>query len=67
MEIKKEVKVVQYQVVMQCDVCKEGEMFAEGTALTSYPPQYPHTCTTCGNKANYGKTYPRLEQGVKYV
>ena len=31
--------------------------------LTSYPPQFPHKCSYCGNRENYTVQYPY----TKYV
>lgn len=30
-----------------------GTLKWEGAAMTSYPPQYPYTCTKCGKRYVY--------------
>ena len=59
MEIRKEVK--EYEVDMTCDKCKKGVMRPTGIVLTSYPAQYEHVCTNCGEKELYEVTYPVRE------
>lgn len=59
MEQKTEVKV--YKVDYICDECKVGKMKWRGITLTSYPPQYPHTCEKCGATQNLLYNYPHTE------
>lgn len=56
-EIKTELKT--FMVEMQCDQCGKGMMErTNATVLTSNPPQYTHSCTSCGYSANYTTSYP---------
>ena len=56
-EIKYEVKT--YEIDMVCDKCSQGVMRPLGNiVLTTYPIQYPHQCTNCGNIENYIIQYP---------
>ena len=43
-------------------ICECGGEFRAGNeVLMSYPPQYPHKCTKCGEERTFsGKSYPRL-------
>ncbi len=52
-------EAVLYQVFAECDC--GGIMVWDGRELTSYPPQYPHTCEECGKSESLGKIYPRHE------
>jgi hypothetical protein len=58
-EIRRPARVV--LVDMACDHCSVGRMRFSGVVLTTNPPQYPHTCTSCGTTATYGNTYPHLD------
>lgn len=53
----KEVKV--YMDRLYCDVCDE-EMEFTGMVLTSYPPQYPHSCPKCGHRITTTEQYPKV-------
>ena len=56
-EIKSEVKT--FEVDMVCDKCGKGLMRPIGNIVfTSYPIQYPHQCTNCGNTDTYTIQYP---------
>lgn len=44
----------------KCDTCNEGHMRPTGMTLTSYPPQYPHICNSCGIAKTFRVTYPRI-------
>lgn len=44
----------------KCDTCNEGHMRSTGMILTSYPPQYPHICNSCGAAKTFRVTYPRI-------
>jgi len=48
-----------------CDKCGEGKMRNAGTALLSYPPQYPHTCDKCGHQVVFSRIYPCTVQEEK--
>jgi hypothetical protein len=43
-----------------CDKC-DGTLVFDGIVLTSYPPQYPHTCDRCGWRNNLREHYPTIE------
>ena len=56
-EVKNEVKT--YEINMVCDKCRQGYMLPVGNIVfTTYPIQYPHQCTNCGNIENYTIQYP---------
>ena len=58
-EIKSEVKT--FQIDMVCDKCSQGYMLPVGNmVLATYPIQYPHQCTNCGNVENYIIKYPYI-------
>ena len=58
-EIKSEVKT--FQIDMVCDKCGQGYMLPVGNmVLATYPIQYPHQCTNCGNVENYIIKYPYI-------
>ena len=58
-EIKSEVKT--FQIDMVCDKCGQGYMLPAGNiVLATYPIQYPHQCTNCGNVENYIIKYPYI-------
>lgn len=62
MEEESEVKTV--LVKMKCDKCKKGFMEKDGNIVfPSYPPQFSHKCSCCGNRENYTVQYPY----TKYV
>lgn len=62
MEIEGEVKTV--LVKMKCDKCRKGYMENDGNVVfPSFPPQFSHKCSCCGNRENYTVRYPY----VKYV
>ena len=46
------------QVDFRCPECQNGWMRPSGIVLTSNPPQYPHTCTSCSYKQTFGVRYP---------
>lgn len=59
-EERREVKT--FEVDMICDKCGKGFMRPAGNiVLATYPIQYPHECTNCGNRENYTKKYPYTE------
>ncbi len=43
-----------------CDSCWKGEMIPTNEILLSYPPQYPHVCSSCGARQNFREQYPVL-------
>lgn len=45
-------------VEMKCGACPDGYMDADGIMLTSNPPQFPHTCKSCGATAIFLEKYP---------
>ena len=56
-EVKSEVKT--FEIDMVCNKCGQGSMRPYGNiVLTTYPIQYPHQCTNCGNIENYTVKYP---------
>lgn len=62
MEVEYDAKPV--LVKMKCDKCKEGFMEKDGNIVfPSYPPQFSHKCSCCGNRENYTVQYPY----IKYV
>jgi len=64
--IEVEQLVKTYRVDAQCDC--GGKMVYGGICLTSFPPQYPHKCETCGNVENLDHSYPchrtKIEQSM---
>lgn len=57
-EMKKPVQTMRVDYV--CDVCNTGVMTATGMVLTSYPPQYEHTCSHCGAVGRLRNQYPTV-------
>lgn len=58
-EVKSEVKT--FEIDMVCDKCGKGVMRPTGNALLlTYPIQYPHQCTNCGNIDIYTVQYPYI-------
>lgn len=45
-------------VNMICDKCGLGKMLPENFTYPTYPVQYPHTCSHCGNHEVYYQKYP---------
>lgn len=39
----------------------EMKLVAGSGTLTSYPPQYQHSCTVCGATRNYFEVFPKIE------
>ena len=54
-EVKHEVKT--YLIRYLCDDCGIGTLNPTGITLTSYPPQYPHTCGNCGRHETFINVY----------
>lgn len=52
------------RVTKLCDKCNEAMVFS-GQVLTTYPGQYPHYCSKCGNKQTYFQVYPGIEYRTK--
>ena len=64
MEVKK--KAIPIFVEYMCDECGEGMMYPDGnTTLATYPPQYSHKCSICGNIKVFYTQYPRIEYKIK--
>ena len=59
MEVAKEVSV--YEIHMQCDKCKQGEMRPTNMVYPAFPGQYEHQCDCCGYRTSYKKVYPSIE------
>lgn len=62
METRKEVKIV--KVDYECPKCKKGKLRHDGMVLTSFPPQYPHSCNNpdCDYGETFlGKSYPYID------
>jgi len=56
-----ETQVNTYRIEYICDECGEGKLEWNGICLTSYPPQYPHSCLHCGaTKTFMGVHYPYI-------
>lgn len=49
-----------YRVECVCPKCEVGTMEAGEFILTSSPPQYPSTCTSCGYEENLWVKYPAM-------
>ena len=46
------------QADQKCPKCNSGWMRPNGVVIPSNPPQYEHSCTSCGHKQPYGIRYP---------
>jgi hypothetical protein len=62
MEEKKTVKTV--RIAYKCPKCETGYLRHTGRVLTTYPPQFPHSCDN--PNCDYGETfsdkvYPHIE------
>jgi len=55
----KRVEVITYREHYHCIKCG-AEMDFDGTVLTSYPAQYPHTCPECGFKKTLNRMFPDI-------
>ena len=48
------------QVRYICDECEQGDYLPNSTMLLSDPPQFPHTCNSCGHKKTFLEKYPAI-------
>ncbi len=65
--VKTERKIIasyEWREVMKCLECRDGELKAQDTVQTSYPPQFPHQCTHCDYSETFHEIYPR--SGVRH-
>lgn len=53
------VRMVPIQVDKAC-VCTIGRMRPSDRVLPTSPPQFLHTCNTCGKEEVYSKIYPHI-------
>lgn len=56
---EKETEVKTYSVDYVCDSCGKGRMIPTGVCYDMYPPLYPHYCSDCDKKGDFGYRYPR--------
>lgn len=49
------------RIDFECDECGKGNYRFGGIVLTSYPPQYPHICNSCGNKKTFKVKFPYIK------
>lgn len=45
-------------VEFQCEQCHSANLVQNGAMLMSMPPQWPHTCPSCGVTKVLPKSYP---------
>lgn len=56
-------------VEFQCEKCHSANLVQDGIVLMSSPPQWPHTCPSCGATKVLPKSYPhsRIEATNDYT
>lgn len=59
MEYHKPMKA--FQVIRFCQRNCDGTMESTGKILLSNPAKYEHSCTKCGCKETFDKTYPYID------
>jgi hypothetical protein len=60
METISEIKT--FQIDYSCPKCEKGFLRPTGQVLSSYPPQYPHSCNNinCDYTEVFYKSYPHI-------
>ena len=54
--VKRKIQMIEMDMI--CTRCNDGYMRPDPIVHMTNPPQYPHTCEKCGQKAVFDVRYP---------